>query len=179
MNNKAKKILLARKFTSIEYMSEYVQYFNEMVDALIVGMSEFKHLYQQNPTLDPDNFEDWENRGLPNLQRGAKNAKECLERAKNGSLTGISSSAGNLRGLSKDVDNIGGFGQWWQHIDKKFADAFDSALNKAQITGNNIDYTISGYWDNDEILDEEITGTIDEDELLNYLKTSEKIKDIS
>ena len=50
---------------------------------------------------------------------------------------------------------------------------------KTKKIGSNIDYTISGYWDNDEILDEEITGPMDKNELLNYLKLGESVDDLS
>jgi len=170
MNNRAKKTLLERKFTSIEYMTKYVNLYQEMVFNLKKGMDEFEITYKQNPKLDPHNFSDWINRGYPNLARGADNAIKCLDRAKLGNISGISSSAGNLRGISKDVDNIGGFGEWWQHIDKKYEDDFFLKLKKAKRTGSNIDWTICGDWLDDEILDEEITGVIDEADLLKYLK---------
>ena len=48
---------------------------------------------------------------------------------------------------------------------------------KTKKIGSNIDYTISGYWDDNEILDEEITGPMDEQELLNYLKPDESLDD--
>jgi len=179
MKNRAKKELLTRKFTSVGYMTKYVNLYQEMVFNLKSGMDEFEFKYKKNPKLDPDNFTDWINRGYPNLVRGADNAIECLNRAKLGNISGISSSAGNLRGLSRDVDNIGGFGDWWQHIDKKFEDDFNDALNLAQTTGSNIDWTIRDSWNNDEILDEDITGVIDEADLLKYLKPNEKLDDIS
>ncbi len=179
MNKAAKKILLTRKFTSIEYMTEYVDLYEKMVLALKKGMDEFKITYQIHPNIDAHNFTDWINRGYPNLARGAANAVDCLERAKQGNTSGISSSAGNLRGISRDVDNIGGFGEWWQHIDKKLEDDFFMKLKQAKKTGSNIDWTIRGSWNNDEILRETITGHIDETELLNYLKPGEKLADIS
>jgi hypothetical protein len=179
MNNTAKKTLLARKFTSVEYMSKYVKLYQQMVFNLKRGMDEFEITYKKNPKLDAHNFTDWINRGYPNLARGADNAIECLDRAKLGNISGISSSAGNLRGISRDVDNIGGFGEWWQHIDMKFKDDFNEALDLAQTTGSNIDWTIRGSWNDDEILDVEITGPIDETELLSYLKPNEKLEDIS
>ena len=176
MKNRAKKTLLERKFTSVGYMTKYVNLYQEMVFNLKSGMDEFEFKYKKNPKLDPDNFTDWINRGYPNLVRGADNAIECLNRAKLGNISGISSSAGNLRGLSRDVDNIGGFGDWWQHIDKKYEDDFLLKLKQAKKIGSNIDYTICGDWLDDEILDEEITGSIDETELLNYLKSNENKK---
>ena len=74
MNSTAKKILLERKFTSIEYMTRYVELYQEMVLAFEAGMQKFERLYTQQPELDKHNFSDWQPRGLPNIQRGAANA---------------------------------------------------------------------------------------------------------
>ncbi|QUM85207.1 hypothetical protein [Moritella sp. 28] len=179
MNKTAKKELLTRKLTSVEYMTEYVEYFNQMVDSLLMGMGAFQQLQKQNPHVDAHNFSAWESRGLPNLKGDRAYAIDALKKAKAGDPSYLSSSAGNLRGISKDVDNIGGFGEWWQHIDKKYEDDFFFKLRKAKKTGRNINYTICGYWDGDKILNEEITGHIDEADLLKYLKPNEKLDDIS
>jgi hypothetical protein len=177
MNKNSKKTLLERKFTSIDYIKLYVDSYQEIVETLEAGMNEFELQLQKNPTLNMDNFKSWQLRGDPNIKRGAQNALEHFEKAKKGHLTEIASSAGNLRGLSRDVDNIGGFGDWWHEIDNKYWDKFYTTYMETETIGSNIDYTISGYWDDDEILDEEITGPIDEQELLNYLKPDESLDD--
>jgi len=177
MNKNSKKTLLERKFTSIDYIKLYVDGYQEIVETLEAGMNEFELQLKKNPTLNIDNFKQWQLRGAPNIKRGAQNALEHFEKAKKDHLTGIASSAGNLRGLSRDVDNIGGFGDWWHEIDNKYWDKFYTTYMETETIGSNIDYTISGYWDDDEILDEEITGPIDEQELLNYLKPDESLDD--
>lgn len=179
MNNRAKKTLLERKFTSYLYAELYVGYFKEMVNAMESGMQEFSIFYQKKPTVDAHNIKDWQSRGLPILQGDYHYAVNALKKAQKGDLNEISGSAGNLRGLSKDVDNIGGFGEWWQHIDEQFKKDFYKYFKLASRTGCNIYYTVDYSWDGDEILDEEITGSIDEVELLNYLKSNEKLADIS
>ncbi|QUM85210.1 hypothetical protein [Moritella sp. 28] len=179
MNKTAKKELLTRKLTSVEYMTEYVEYFNQMVDSLLMGMGAFQQLQKQNPHVDAHNFSAWESRGLPNLKGDRAYAIDALKKAKAGDPSYLSSSAGNLRGISKDVDNIGGFGEWWQHIDKKYENDFRRKLNRTQTIGSNIYWTIRDSWNNDEILDEDITGVIDEADLLKYLKPNEKLDDIS
>jgi len=179
MNNKAKKELLSRKFTSIEYMTEYVEFFNQMVDSLLVGMGAFQQLQQQNPNIDAHNFSAWESHGLPILEGDLAYAMDALKKARNGDFMYISGSAGNLRGISKDVDNIGGFGEWWQRIDNKYEDDFRRKLSRTKKIGSNIHWTICGDWNDDEILRETITGPIDDADLLNYLKPNEKLDDIS
>jgi hypothetical protein len=177
MNNDAKKILLERKFTSLDYSKLYVEGFNEMANALDIGMKEFEYQSSVNPSLNQDNFSLWKSKGAPILFGDNEYANDALERAKNGDFSHIRGSAANLRGLSRDVDNIGGFGEWWHEIDNKYWDTFYSTYMKTKKIGSNIDYTISGYWDDDEILDEEITGPMDEQELLNYLKPDESLDD--
>lgn len=179
MNKTVKKELLKRKFTSNDYMTEYVDYFNQMVDSLLLGMGAFQQLQKQNPNIDAHNFYAWESRGLPNLESGRAYAIDALNKAKAGDPSYLSSSAASLRGISKDVDNIGGYGEWWNHIDKKYEEQFDRALDNAQTTGGNIHYTICGYWEGDKLLNENITGPIDEADLLNFLKPNEKLDDIS
>jgi len=179
MNKTAKKQLLMRKFASIDYMTEYAEFFSEMVDLLLLGMGAFQQLQKQNPNVDAHNFSAWVSRGLPNLESDRAYAIDALKKAKAGDLSYLSSSAASLRGISKDVDSIGGFGEWWQRLDKKYEDDFLFKLKQTKKTGCNIDYTICGDWLDDEILNEEITGPIDEKELLNYLKPSESLDDIS
>ncbi|NMP81789.1 hypothetical protein HHE92_18590 [Pseudoalteromonas arctica] len=150
-----------------------------MVNALDIGMKEFEYQLSINPNLNQDNFSLWKSKGAPILFGDNEYANDALEKAKNGNFSHIRGSAGNLRGLSRDVDNIGGFGEWWHEIDNKYWDTFYSTYMKTKKIGSNIDYTISGYWDNDEILDEEITGPMDKNELLNYLKPGESLDDLS
>ncbi|GGF02981.1 hypothetical protein [Pseudoalteromonas gelatinilytica] len=179
MNKKAKKTLLERKFISIIYIKEYVDGYQKITEALDAGMKEFEFQLQLNPNLNIDNFKQWQVRGAPNIKRGAQNALEHFEKAKQGHLTGIASSAANLRGLSRDVDNIGGFGEWWHEIDISYWDSFYNTYMQTETIGSNIDYTISDYWDDDEILRETITGPIDEQELLSYLEPNESLDDLA
>ena len=179
MNKQAKKNLLDRKFRTIDYMILYVDAFKNMVKTLEDAMNVFNLTIPANPNRSTDNFVDWVDRGLPILQGDLVYAQNALIKAKAGKASELVSSAANLRGLSKDIDSIGGFGQWWQHIDPLHWDTFWHQLDKTQTIGNNINFTISDYWNDDEILNEEITGPIDDVELLNYLGTNESLTDIS
>lgn len=179
MNKNSKKILLERKFTSIEYMTLYVNYFNRMVDSLVSGMDEFKRVKTINPLVDEHNFSEWINRGYPILESDRQYAVKALEKAKNGDASEVSGSAGNLKGLSRDVDNIGGFGLWWEQLDEKYWDAFWDYYKQADTAGCNIYYTFAKHWDDDEILRESITGPIDEKELLNYLQPGETLESLA
>ena len=102
-----------------------------------------------------------------------KNVILALDNAKQGQTSTIRSAAGNLRGLSKDMDGIGW--SWWDELDKSYRKPFSENMNKAQTMGANIYYTLSNFWDEGEILNEEITGPIDEKSLLKYLLPGENI----
>lgn len=178
MTPRAKETLLKRKFVSMEYLTVYVEYFEKMVTAMEKGIQDCQQILLDNPQLGGDNIGSWETRGLPILQGDLAYARDALIKAQHGDPTYLASSGGNLRGIYKDVDNIGGFGLWWQHLEPSCEKAFKHNLHTAMDMGCNIDYTISGYWQDDEILGETITGPIDENELLNYLKPGETLEGI-
>lgn len=61
----------------------------------------------------------------------------------------------------------------WDYTDPRLKEKFQSNLVAANRMASNIFQATSGYWRPGEILDEEITGPISEQELLRYLKPGE------
>lgn len=179
MKSEAKKILLDRKFRSIEYMRLYVELYRQLVEAMERGMNAFFALQKQNPSVDEDNIQAWVVRGLPNLKGNVAYAEDALRRAENGDDSYLVSSAGDLKGLSRDVDHIGGFGEWWKELDPQYETDFYKAFNQSHFAACNIYRTGLGHWRPDSILKETITGPIDKNELLNYLKPGERLEDLA
>lgn len=163
-------------FSSIEYIERFVEHFVAAMDAAENGVA----AYKMKPPIDPKllaNFQpeikQWETKVLPNFRGMKINAMEALSNYKKGKTSTMRSCTGNFRGLSKDMDGIGE--EWWQVVDQKIKDEYISNLKIARKLGANIYYSLAKYWDSGEILDEEITGPIDEHDLLKYLKPGETV----
>ncbi len=100
-----------------------------------------------------------------------KNIEQAIINARTGKFSTIRSAAGNFRGLSKDMDGIRE--SFMVFIDPAIKEKYFEEWDIVSTMGDNIYYTLSGYWDPQEILNEKITGVIDEKELLRYLSAGE------
>ena len=177
MTPEMKKILLQRKFTSIEYMEEFSFYHKKAVEGLIESIQWF---YDHPPDVNwqtwhiSDRPDGWEDRAVPNFIGTQEGIEEGIEYAKKGDNSYIRSVAGSLMGIDKDLDNLGE--KWWDYVDQEVAFKCGKNLGKAQDIASNICRTIAGGWSSpDSILKESVTGPIDEQELLNYLKPGETV----
>lgn len=176
MTPEMKVKLLLRMFSSIEYMEEYAQHFMEFIDTGLLALDLYERL-PSKPTADPDysnvvsDVRLWNLKVKPNFLGMRKNIEQAIINARTGKFSTIRSAAGNFRGLSKDMDGIR----------ESFMDFIDPAIKKKyfaewKITnrmGGNIAKTVGSGWRPGSILDEEITGVIDEKELLRYLSAGE------
>lgn len=163
-------------FSSIDYIGKFVEHFVAAMDAAEDGVAAYKMRPPTDPYLLSDYqpiIKQWENKVLPNFRGMRMNALEALKDINQGDDSTIEDCTGNLRGLSKDMDGIGE--EWWQVVDQMIKDKYFSNLGIAKKMGANIYYTLAKYWDPGEIFDEEITGPIDEQELLKYLKPGESV----
>ena len=163
-------------FSSIEYVEKFVEHFVVAMDAAENGVA----AYKSKPPTDPDLVGDyqleinqWETKVLPNFRSMKINALEAFINYKKNKTSTMRSCTGNFRGISKDMDGIGE--EWWQVIDPNIRNEYYLNLGSARKLGANIYYTLAGYWDPGEVLDEEITGPIDEQDLLKYLKPGETV----
>jgi hypothetical protein len=175
MTPEMKKKLLLRKFSSIEYMEELYTYFSKAVDGLYESIEWF---YNHPPEVDwqswhiADRPEGWEKRAVPNFERYLESIRQGIEEYKNGDSNRIEGTSNCLMSLSKDMDVLGR--KWWDYVDLDVKRKYGVNLGKARKIASNIWWTVGEYWEPGEILDEEITGPIDEQELLKYLKPGEK-----
>lgn len=163
-------------FSSIEYVERFVEHFATAMDAAENGVATYKMKPPTDPYLIADyqpEIKQWETKVLPNFRSMKTNAVEALSNYKKGITSTMRSCTGSFRGLSKDMDGIGE--KWWQVVDQKIKDEYFSNLGIARKLGANIYYTLARYWDSGEIFDEEITGPIDEQDLLKYLKPGETV----
>ncbi len=176
MTPELKEKLLLRLFSSIDYMEEFTQHYVIAMQIADEAFSVFEQKYLAD--IDLSNryemqFYQWKERVIPNFQGMKENAIEAFDNAKLGQLSTIRSATGNLRGLSKDMDGIGW--DWWDEVDPHYSKILAENLSKARIMGDNIYYTLRGFWNPGEILREGITGPIDEQQLLKYLQPGENI----
>jgi len=176
MDNDLKRQLLKRKFSSIEYMEEMMDWHERAIESLV---SSLQHFYRYPPQIEDwhnwhksDWPETWEQRVLTNLRDTQKGIEDGIQRAREGDLSYIESSAAVVHSIFRNLDNVG-WG-WWDHIDSTYKQEFDDNLVKASKIASNIMWTLAKVWKDDEILDEEITGVVPDAELLRYLKPGEK-----
>ena len=178
MNPELKKKLLERMFSSPEYMRQMGAYF----DAAMEGLYESLDWFEKNPPegVDWESWhiaekpEGWRIKAIPNLERLRKGIEEGIERVENGGSDAlIRTVANNIMALSRDMDVLGD--RWWEYVPREIAYKWGKNITKADQMASNIWHTIGDYYDEGEILDEEITGPIDELELLKYLKPGESL----
>jgi len=176
MNREMKRKLLTRKFSSIEYMEEMVAFHKKAIEGLQAAVQWF----YDNPPQDvdwqgwhvSDRPDGWEDRALPNFQMNQSAFSEGVEKAKQGDLTYIEDATGSLQSFSKDMDVLGD--KWLEYVPPEIIQQYGGNMYKTRKRASNIWWTVGEYWDNDEeILDEEITGPVDEEDLLSYLKPGE------
>jgi hypothetical protein len=177
MTPEMKKKLLLRKFSSIEYMEELYTYFSKAVDGLYESIEWFSN---HPPDVDWQSWhigerpEGWEKRAVPNFEGYLESISQGIEDYKKGDSNRIRGTSNCIMSLSKDMDVLGE--KWWDYVDVNVARKFGVNLGKAMEIASNIWRTVGEYWRSPEsVLDEEITGPIDEQELLRYLKPGEKV----
>jgi hypothetical protein len=101
-----------------------------------------------------------------------ENIIESIQNARLGKFSTIRSAAGSFRGLSKDMDGIRE--SFMDFIDPAIKEKYFSEWKITRTMGNNIYLTLSQYWRDQEIHDQEITGPIDEQALLKYVLPNDK-----
>jgi len=175
MTPETRKKLLLRKFSSVDYMEELLAYFSKAVDGLYESI---KWFYNHPPETDwqswhiSDRPDGWEKRAVPNFEGYLESIRQGIENYKSGDPDRIRGTSNCIMSLSKALDNLGE--KWWDYVDLETGRRFGVNLGKAQKIAANICWTVAEYWDDDEILDEEVTGPIDEQDLLRYLKPGEE-----
>jgi hypothetical protein len=169
-----KEKLLLRMFSSAEYVERFIEHFVAAMDAAENGVVDYKIKPPKDPNLAVEyqlEIKQWETKVLPNFQRMKINAMEALSNYKKGQTSTMRSCTGNFRGLSKDMDGIGE--EWWQVVDPTIRQNYFENLKIAGVMGDNILFTIIKGWKPGELLKESITGPINEQDLLKYLKHGE------
>jgi hypothetical protein len=177
MTPEMREKLLLRMFSSIEYMENYAQHFIEFIDTGLLALDVYEKS-PSKPTADPDysnvvsDVRLWKLKVKPNFIGMKENMEEALVNARAGKFSTIRSAAGNFRGLSKDMDGIRE--SFMDFIDPAIKEKYFEEWKTVSLMGDNIYYTLSDYWDPQDFLNEEITGVIDEKELLRYLSADEE-----
>ena len=177
LDNLLKEKLLLRKFSSIEYIEELAEYYGRAVN----GLKRCLDAFDQNPPQQVDwqswpiwnSPEIWKIRVLPNFERTQQSLENGLAKAVSGDFSYIEGVTGSMQGLSKDMDGIGW--DWLKYLDQDLVMEFSPNLGKAEEIASNIWLTVGDYWRPGEILNEQITGLIDEQDLLRYLQPGEQV----
>jgi hypothetical protein len=156
-------------------MEDLYAHFSKAVDGLYESIEWF---YNHPPDVDwqswhiADRPEGWEKRAVPNFERYLESIRQGIEDYKKGDSNRIEGTSNCIMSLSKDMDVLGE--KWWDYVDVNVARKFGVNLGKAMEIASNITWTLAGAWNPGEILKESITGSINEQELVKYLKHGEK-----
>lgn len=159
---------LKKLFLSHEYLDEAV---------------EFKRLAAHYDRLAVESFkkngpEDWEKwpiyegpkiwleRIIPYFEGNYKSLKKNVDLYKQGKDNYLTSCAQASFSYAKMMDGIGS--EWWQYVDDDIVKKTAYYTNKAHDYCACIYYTLKDHLTDDEILDEFITGPIDEEQLARY-----------
>src|SRR5690554_7461097 len=98
-------------------------------------------------------------------------ADEALELAKQGDNSTLDSLAGSFRGISRGFDGIRE--NFMDVATPEMRKEYRHLFNVVNFQACNIEKTINNWWKDTSIVDEEITGPIDEQELRSEEQTSE------
>jgi hypothetical protein len=173
MTPELKEKLLIRLFSSLEYIEEFCEHFDKWMGGVINRFESFEQQLLIKPSLASKHklaVSQWRDRVIPNFKGMREDACESLKMIQQGKTEPMIGTTGNLQGLSKDMDGISW--DWWDEIDDPFNP--DHTRIGDQMASN-IYYTLAGYWRPGELLNEEITGKIDEKKLLKHLKPGEQV----
>ena len=172
MTPELRKKLLERMFSSKEYYLRMMDYYAKALE----GAEEALAWFDENmPTKDAHALKTanaWRIRALPNMMGYLKGKDEDIERYDQGDLEYMEGTAHNIMTLERNLDNVGD--KWWEYVPQEIVFKYGKYMTKAEQMAKNVWHTVGDYYDEGEILDEEITGPIDEQELLKYLKPGER-----
>ncbi|WP_445768121.1 hypothetical protein [Rheinheimera sp.] len=164
-------------FSSFEYTEQFVNDFIQFVDTGLLALE----LYDALP-VKPTNAANyaevkkdadlWHLKVKPNFVRMRQNMQDAIVAAQQGNFRVIRAAAGSFRGLNKDMDGIRE--AFMDFIEPDVKARYFELWTLSHTEGCNIYYTLSDHWDTGEILNTEITGPIDELQLLKYLQPGEK-----
>ena len=116
----------------------------------------------------------WRSRALPNMMGYLKGKDEDIEKYDQGELGYMRGTAHNIMMLECNLDNVGD--KWWEYVPEEIVFKYGKNMTQAEKMASNIWRTVGDYWKTPEsILKENITGPIDEQELLKYLKPGETV----
>lgn len=177
MNEYIKIHLLKRKFSSIEYLEDFINTYQLFIDHSLSALDQYKNVKKQKtitPNRDMDIDEKlWDEKVKPNFLRMYRSSQTAIEKARLGDLSAIRSLAADFKGLSKSMDGVRE--SFMDTLEPEIKKTYFSLWKRNRVTAGNIVDTINNWWKDDEILDEEITGPVDEVNLLNYLKPGEQV----
>ena len=160
-------------FSSKEYYLRMMDYYAKALEGAQDALSWFD---ENMPTTDEHALKTanaWRNRALPNMMGYLKGKDEDIEQYNRGELGYMRGTAHNIMTLDRNLDHVGD--KWWDYVPQEIAFKYGKNMTKAKKMASNIYRTIGGGFAArpETITDEQVTGPIDEQELLKYLKPGE------
>ena len=164
-------------FSSIKYMKS-------TEDSLIQAIESLKECidwFMENNPVDNWRTEwhvsahpDWWNdRVIGNMTDLKKSLHEGIKQFMDGDNNRIVGTTNSIMNLSRNMDVMDD--KFLDYLPEDLKDKYVNNMARAQDMSSNIWWTLGEYWDPGEIIDQEITGPINEEELLKYLEPGENI----
>lgn len=172
-----KEKLLLRMFSSLEYTEQFVENFTHFIDTGLEALEHYdalpvKPITAVNYNKIKKDADLWHLKVKPNFLGMKQGMLEALAKARRGDFSYVRSDAGNFRGLNRDMDGIRE--AFMDFIEPEIKQRYFELWKKSDYMATNIYLTLSDFWDPGQPLKEGITGLIDEQRLLKYLRPGEQ-----
>ncbi|WKE65526.1 hypothetical protein PVT67_17955 [Gallaecimonas kandeliae] len=170
MDKATKKQALLNYFSSFDYAQELVLDHDDLVRWLEKCIEDFRLRNPPELTNDWQVWEtpdEWERRVLANFRGTNQRFHQALGLYRQGDRELMERVCSSILGLSKNMDVVSE--RWFKYVDNYKARKYAAAYNDVSEKAANIYYTLRGTWHDNEILDEVITGLINEAKLREYL----------
>ena len=167
-------------FSSPDYIEKFVRHFEAAVDGLYESLDYFERHPPEGVDWESwhisDKPEGWRDRVVPNLEGLRESLWQGIEQYRAGDPNRIRGTANNIMALTRDMEGMGE--KWWDYVPEEYLAKYYDNIYLARKMAANIYRTLGGgfAYRPGTILDEEITGPIDEEELLKYLEPGEVVE---
>ncbi len=168
-----KKKLLERMFSSEEYYQRMMDYYEKGVTGAKEGLEWFESHYTGGDKDVLHSAHGWRVRVIPNMEGYLSSRDEDIESYRQGDTGPMEGTAFNIMSLQRNISQHMSE-EWWDYVPEELQNKYFENIYKARKMASNIAWTLGEAWNDDEILRERITGPIDEQELLKYLKPGER-----
>jgi len=163
-------------FSSEEYYQRMMDYYEKGVTGAKEGLEWFESHYTGGDKDVLHSAHGWRVRVIPNMEGYLSGRDEDIESYRQGDTGPMEGTAFNVMSLQRNISQHMSE-EWWDYVPEELQNEYFENIYKAGKMASNIYRTLGGGFAArpGTITDEEITGPIDEQNLLKYLKPGERL----